>query len=243
LAQDDKKVSGKSFRKSPHVRRWLIIAALIGGSLLLIAVIALWLVYRATQQPVPWYEEVVHIELPQAAAAGDDLERHALALVSDVKRPNERWEAIFTDEQVNGWLAADLAEKYADALPGGVSDPRVAIDEGGARFACRYDTPRISTVLNVETEVYLTDEPNVVAVRIRRARAGALPLPLKRILDEATSAAQQRGIPIRWVEQEGDPVALMTVPSHFAEVPGQIQVDTLLLRDGEVYIAGRTLSE
>ena len=92
------------------MRRWFIIAAAAGGSLLLSALIALWLVYRATQQPVPWYEDVVHIELPQAGVAGDELEQHVLALVSDVKRPNERWEAIFSDEQVNGWLAADLVD-------------------------------------------------------------------------------------------------------------------------------------
>jgi hypothetical protein len=225
------------------VRKWIIIAAVTVGSLLLIALIALWLAYRATQQPVAWYDEVVYIEPVQAESAGDELERHALALVSGVKRPNDRWSAIFTQEQVNGWLAADLANKYPDSLPDGVSEPRVAIDEGGARFACRYDSPQITTVFNVETDVYLTDERNVLAVRVRRARAGALPLPLKRILDEATSAAQQRGIPIRWVEQQGDPVALVTVPSQIADVPGHIQVDMLLLRQGEVYVAGRTVSE
>jgi hypothetical protein len=225
------------------VRKWIIIAAVVVGSLLLIALIALWLMYRATQQPVAWYEEVRYIDPSRAESAGDELERHTLALVSDVKRPDERWEAIFTEEQVNGWLAADLVEKYSDSLPAGVTDPRVAIDQGGARFACRYEGDQISTVFNVESDVYLTDEPNVLAVRIHRARAGALPLPLKRILDEATSAAQQRGIPIRWVEQRGDPVALMTVPAHFADVPGQLQVDTLLLREGEVYVAGRTVSQ
>lgn len=225
------------------MRKWIIIAAMVVGSLLLIALIALWLTYRATQQPVPWYDEMVYIEPTLAESAGDELEQHALALVSDVKRPNERWEAIFTEEQVNGWLAADLVEKYSDSLPAGVTDPRVAIDEGGVRFACRYEGDRLSTVFNAVTHVYLTDEPNVLAVRIRRARAGALPLPLKRILDGATSAAQQRGIPIRWVEQRGDPVALVTVPSHFADVPGQLQVDTLLLREGEVYMAGRTVSQ
>jgi hypothetical protein len=218
----------------------LRIAAAVVGVLLLGALIAVGLVYWATQQSVPWYEEALLTDPPKAAAAGDELERHATALVSDVKRPGERWEAIFTDEQINGWLAVDLVEKYSEALPSGVSDPRVAIDPGGARFACRYNGPQLSTIFNVRTDVYLTDEPNVIAVRIRHARAGALPLPLKRVFDEATLAAQRRGIAIQWGEQQGDPVALLTLPDHHAEIPGRLRLETLSLREGDVYVAGST---
>jgi hypothetical protein len=219
----------------------LLIAAAVCGVLLLAGLIAAWWVYRATQRPVPWYEELLVTDPEEAEVAGDELERQALALVSDVKRPDDEWAAVFTDDQINGWLAVDLVENYSEALPDGVSDPRVAIDPGGARVACRYEGPRLSSVVNTQTEIYLTGELNEVAVRIRSARAGAMPLPLARLFDQATKLAQERGIAIRWIDQQGDPVALLTLPDEYSELPGRLLLETLVLREGEVYVAGRTV--
>jgi hypothetical protein len=43
------------------------------------------------------------------------------------------------------------------------------------------------------------------------------------------------------VEVEGDPVALVTVPSERKEfIHRRIRIDSIELRDGAVYLAGRT---
>lgn len=220
--------------------RLLRIAAIVCGVVLLAGLAGVWFVYRASQRPVAWYDEVLDVQPPEAGSAGDEMERRALALVSDLKRPTDRWEAIFTDQQLNGWLAEDLAKKHGGALPEGVSQPRVRFDPGGARVACRYETPQFTTVLNLQTEVYLTDEPNVVAVRIRNARAGALPLPLKRFMDTVTEAANRQGIGLRWTEEEGDPLALIDLPTEHREVKGRLLLKQLVLREGEIYLSGST---
>ena len=48
--------------------------------------------------------------------------------------------------------------------------------------ACRFEQGGVSSVLSLTVEPYVP-EPNVVALRIVRARAGLLPVPLGRVLD------------------------------------------------------------
>ncbi len=82
-------------------------------------------------------------------------------------------------------------------------------------------------------------EPNVIACRLRRARAGRLPLPLGQVLDTVTEAARRMDLPLRWAQTDGDPVALVTVfPDR--EDKQLTTLRTLELLDGEIYVAGTT---
>ena len=38
------------------------------------------------------------------------------------------WEAVFTDQEVNAWLAEDLVTHFADQLPPEVHEPRVVFE-------------------------------------------------------------------------------------------------------------------
>jgi hypothetical protein len=196
--------------------------------------------WRATQQAPEFYQTALHKAPEQQKEKGAALEKQVFELHNEVRNTG-RWEASFSDEQINGWLAADLPVKFPNALPKGVSEPRVAIEDDAAQVACKYDSKKISTVFNMSVEISLTHEPNVVAVRIRKARAGLLPISLKQILDHATKYANKSEIPLRWVQEDGDPVALVTVPSERKEfIHRRICIETVELRNGEVYLAGRT---
>jgi len=224
------------------MRRFLKTVGICLVVLLIVAGIVLYVLYRLTQHVPQFYEQALQSDPAEQAVAGEEAEKQALALVSDVQE-TQRWHALFTDKQINGWLAVDLVEKFPDLLPEGVTDPRVAIDPGGIRVGSRYESRRFSSVLNVTTEIYLTDQPNVVACRIDTARAGVLPLPLKRVIDEATEMARKKGLPLKWVEQDGDPVALLTLPDRHDEIEGVLRLETIELREGEIYFAGRTEPE
>ena len=66
---------------------------------------------------------------PQKLETGSrELESRATALYSEARQPGQ-WQAAFTSDQINGWLALQLAEVYADALPDEISEPRVAIED------------------------------------------------------------------------------------------------------------------
>jgi hypothetical protein len=86
----------------------------------------------------------------------------------------------------------------------------------------------------------LRDE-NVVAVRICKARAGLLPLPLGGLLRDLTSAAEEAGLRVDQEQIEGDPVLLISV----AGLNGGdklLNLESLELTAGEIYMAGRTNS-
>ena len=225
------------------MRKFLRLAGLLVLLLILAGGATLFLGYRATQQVPDFYDEAIRLEPQVQQEAGDALEQHVLQLHNEV-RQSGRWEAVFTDQQINGWLAYDLPRKFTEALPPGVSEPRVVIDSSQARIACRYESKRFRSVISLDLEIHLTEEPNVLAVRIHQARAGLLPLPLKRFLDEISAKAGTADVVVRWSQVEGDPVALVTVPTRHELYPRrEVHLETVELRDGEVYVAGRSLEE
>ncbi len=219
------------------------ITCFLFGGFLLVSLAAgggVYAVWQATQKAPEFYHVALRKDPVRLKAAGQALEKQVLELHNEVRRTG-RWEAVFTDEQINGWLAVDLPDKFPKALPKGVSEPRVAIQEREAHVACRYESPKMATVFSMGVEVSLTDEPNVVAVRIRQARAGLMPIPLDQILEHATKYAKKSEAPLRWMQVDGDPVALITVPAEHEDFAHRrIKIETIELRDGEVYLAGRT---
>jgi hypothetical protein len=199
--------------------------------------------FRAARHEPEFYQRALQMEPHEQQAAGEQLERNVLELHNSVRKPG-RWEAVFTDEQLNGWLSRDLEVKFPQLLPVGVSAPRVALDSQQARIACRYETPKINTVVSLALEVHLTEEPNVVAIRVRKARAGALPLPLKSFLDRIAEVAMQSGLVLRWAQEDGDPVALFKIPSEHEDYVTQgIFLEAVEIRDGEIYLSGRSGEE
>jgi hypothetical protein len=218
------------------------IGAISLAVLVLLAAIALIGAWWSAKQVPEFYERALAVEPRQHAEMGDKLEENLLELRNDASQDG-RWQAIFTDDQINGWLAADLPEKFPEALPEEIKDPRVAIEPKVAHVAARFESPQISTVISLAVEVHLTDEPNVLAVRVRQARAGLLPVPLAEWKDRVTEAAANSGIPIRWSEQEGDLLALVTIPMEHAEHEHVLRLEQIELRDGELVLGGRTERE
>lgn len=217
--------------------RYILLTTVVVLGLLGIAVLAL---YRAAQREPTFYRQAMLVEREENQEAGDALEQSFLDLHNEV-RSIGTWEAVFTEEQVNGWLVADLPEKFPNMLPPGTQEPRVAIDADAIRVACRFDNGKFKTIVSMALDVDLTTETNTLAVRVSKLRAGALPVPLKQFLDKITTAARRGDIPLTWRQIDGDPVALVTVPvTHEDYAHREIYVDTIELREGEIYLAGHT---
>jgi hypothetical protein len=222
------------------MRKLLRVAFVLAA--LVVAGVAVFLTaaYRATQQ-VPEFYQAALVERPvEQKAAADALEREVLSLNNEVRKPG-RWEARFSQDQINGWLAADLPVKFPGALPAGVSQPRVAIEPDHVQMAVKFKQGDVETVLSLTGDAYLTDRPNEVAIHIEHVRAGAFPVPLSRFLDNIAEKAGDAGLPLRWDEQDGDPVAIVTLPLDREEFQGkQLRVEELSINEGEIVVAGRT---
>jgi len=220
-----------------RIVRWFAVLFVI---LCIALVVTAFIAYRASQHVPDFYAEALTVEPAKYEESGDELERDVLQLHNKLQRSGS-WEATFTENEINGWLAVDLAEKFSDLLPAEIDDPRVAISKDAIQVACRYDTGRIQSVVSLSADIYLTEEPNVVAVRVCNVRAGAIPLPLKQFLDQITDIARRANVTLRWQQVDGDPVALVMVPEMIDAKSGQVvHIDGLELRDNEIAIFGST---
>lgn len=210
----------------------LLLAGLTGGGT--------FVLYSAARHEPQFYQQALRIEPELQREAGDALEQSVLEL-HNTARAEGRWEAVFTEAQINGWLAADLPEKFPHMLPKGTEQPRVSIDPQRIKIACRYHHGKVNTVISFDLHVNLTTEPNTLAVRVSKVRAGALPVPLKRFLAPITKAGADSDIALRWSQVDGDPVALVTVPHQHEDYSHrEIHLETVEMRDGEIVLAGRT---
>ncbi len=220
------------------MKKRLTIVAIVLGGLVAIAGIGLWLGYLATQQVPAPYIEALELDNTTLVNASDRMLQQASALASDVRRDGP-WEAVFTAEQINGWLAVDLVENHPGALPSELRDPRVAIAPDRIQLFCRLQRSDFDTVLTLAVEPYVP-EPNVLALRIRHARAGSLPMPLGNVLDQIAEAGNRMGLRVEWLQADGDPVAQIVIPPAGEDESHVIQIETLQLHDGEIYLSGTT---
>lgn len=214
-----------------------VLCVCLGLAALMAAGLA-WL-YRATQQAPEFYRQALAAPPPRQDEASEEMIEQATTLANQAQREG-RWQALFTAEQINGWLAVDLERNYADSLPPGVSEPRVEITPRGATLACRWQDGRLSTVFSLTAELYVA-EPNVLGLRISKARAGALPVPLERVLKGVTQAAADLDWAIEWRHIDGDPTALITIPPPHGHDDAAIWIETLELREAAVFLSGHTL--
>lgn len=210
------------------------------GTLALVALIAAVLggAYYAAQQVRPFYKQALAIE-PEALERGSrELESRATALYSDAKQQGE-WQALFTAEQINGWLATQLAANQDGELPTNIRDPRVAITKDALTLGFRTTSGGVDTVVTVDAIVFLTAE-GAVAIRLMSVRAGALPLPVMRLADELADACTKLSLPVRWTQQAGEPVALVEMHSNPESDKPQLHIDSIELGESELYVAGHT---
>ncbi|NUQ65615.1 MAG: hypothetical protein HUU20_24360 [Pirellulales bacterium] len=220
------------------MRKWIWIAGAILGLVVVVIAIGGWMLYRASRQVPEFYRKALVADPAAQAKASNAMLQKTSDLVSDVEREG-RWQALFTAEEINGWLAVDLVNNHPGAIPAGVVDPRVAIRPQQLTLACRIDRDDLSGVLSLTVEPYMP-EPNVIAVRVRSVRLGALPLPLGQILDSVSDASRQMHLRLQWQQAEGDPVALISTAPPRDQDDRVVRIESLRLGEGEVYISGTT---
>src|SRR5262249_5474137 len=117
----------------------------------------------------------------------------------------------------------------------------LAIENGRAQIAFGWHKIPWSTVVSLETEIYLR-ETNVVAIRICHARAGCLPLPVAGLLNELIAPARSAGLGIDEEQIEGDPLLVVTLPwaDDSASNKLLLSLESLEVNQGEIYVAGHS---
>ena len=70
---------------------------------------------------------------------------------------------------------------------------------------------------------------------------GRVPLPLSQVIDRVSAKARELRVDLRWAQQDGDPVALIRLPTQHPEhADRQVILESIQLGSGEVVLTGRT---
>jgi len=221
--------------------RKLRIAAVCSVALLIVLVAALWAAYQAVRRVRPFYQQALQLDAQELKRGSREMESRAAALYSDTQQPG-RWQAVFTDEQINGWLSVQLAQSHADQLPEGVREPRVAISPEAVTLGFRTSLGGTETVVTVDAAAFVTDS-GAIAVRLASVHAGTLPLPVLQVADEIATACQGLSLPVRWTRLEGQPVAMIDVQGNASADGRQIVIDSIELGEGSLYVEGHTQAQ
>lgn len=214
------------------------IAVVASLAVLGILALGLWGVYHAARQVQPFYRQALDLQPDVLERGRRELESQATAIYSDSRNAGA-WQALFTDEQINGWLATQLVEGRAGKLPQGVRDPRVAIGPDTLTLGFATSQGGVETVVSVEAAVFLTEE-GTVAIHLKDVRAGALPLPILQVADELVTACHDLKLPVEWTQQDGQPIALVDMGNDVSAGKRRFILDAIQLKQGELFVAGHT---
>ncbi len=199
--------------------------------------------YWAVEQTkvVPEFYAKAKEQLPvKTREASDRLQHDVEKFQSDVSRMGS-WTAAFSDAEINSWLIEELPKRFPRLLAKGMDDPRIVIEDDKVLVAARYQDRRFDTIISFEVQVELTEEANMLALRLKNLRAGALPMPLSKFLKGITREAARGDVDVKWDLTDDGPVALVNVPrEHPRYAASPVIVESVRLVDGILLLSGHT---
>ena len=171
-----------------------------------------------------------------SSAEAKSFVKQSLQLRNDIAN-EPTWEAVFTDGEVNAWLAEDLVTHFADQLPPEVHEPRVMFEADRVTLAFGLDQGPVRSVIWVVARPHVPEE-NVVSLTLEKIRAGALPVPPDRIIKTLTEQARKNGLDITWSKDGDLPVA--TVRYRADRSHNDVVLERIRIREGQIQLTGRS---
>lgn len=180
--------------------RWKrrILYALGIGAVLAGALVAAF--YYSAHHVPDFYREALEDTNVTVASAQEFQERTTVLLERMEESPD--WTESFTEQQINSWLAYEFPRLDHDWVPQEVSQPRVRFEAGKILTACRYDGEDYSGVLSLEIRPRVTETRDLV-LEVISAKAGILPIPLDRVLEELPEQNELQGFSMTVAKIDG----------------------------------------
>jgi hypothetical protein len=197
-----------------------------------------WAVRQSRHVP-DFYQRVLDQSDQAMEVARNQLQYDVEQLQSDLSRRGS-WNASFSEEEINAWLADQLPERFDRLSRHGVCEPAIAIEDGQILAAVRYQSSRWDTVVSCRLSVQMTEEPNLLAIHLSDLKAGALPLPLEPFVRRISREAALGDLDIRWDFTDDGPIALVHIPSedpHYAFKP--LVIELVSLTAGRLRLSGQ----
>lgn len=214
---------------------------LLGLTLFALAVVVgLYCLGTALQQQPEFYATALR-ELPNAEVRQQEanhFEQAALELVEDFKH-SEEWSQSFSQTEINSWLAEDLEKEFLDTIPQEMSDFRIQLKPDTILFGFRLQSRNWTGVASVEIRPWMA-APNQLALEIVSARAGTVPLPLDKPLNELAEKLRNHKLSFKWRQNNGNDVLVIPL-SELLEKHEDKVVQSIQVLEGEFRITGGQL--
>ncbi|GIW87285.1 MAG: hypothetical protein KatS3mg108_1609 [Isosphaeraceae bacterium] len=173
---------------------------------------------------------------PQRRQQAANFVQHSLQLRNDAVN-EERWEAVFTQDEVNAWLAEDLKSQFPDLLPESIREPRIVFEADRATIALTYEEGWIRGVLWAVVRVG-TGAENAVELEVETLRLGMLPLPDVLLIDWIKASP---ALPLSWTRRDGHVVAVLRLePRRRGRT---LRIDDVRFTEGRMRVLGHSETE
>src|SRR3954451_7325253 len=139
-----------------------------------------------------FYQAMVQVPRAQQEVKAKRFVAQSLQLRNDICN-EPTWMAVFTDQEVNAWLAEDLVTEFADQLPPEVHEPRVMFELDRVTLAFELDQEPVSSVIWVVARPRVA-APNVLELTLEKIRAGMLPVPAEKVIDRIVEHVRSHGL-------------------------------------------------
>lgn len=207
----------------------LVIGAVCGGILLGL--------YSSTQHVPEFYREAL-ADTNVTVESAEELQERTTELLERIEESPD-WTETFTEQQINSWLAFEFPKLDQDWLPPEISQPRVHFQEGTILTACRYEGQGFSGVLSLKVRPRVT-ESHELALELISVKAGLLPIPLHRILEEIPEQNDLDGLSLTIVEIDGRDTLLI---SHDPDRDRSHELTTVEVEDEQITLGGANRTE
>ena len=243
MRSNEADVDEKPFQKKPSVI-WRLITGIFKLAMVLLVLLLLGLgyFYYTSQQLPEFYAAAMKQEPAEAKALGTQLETNALDIYNSA-RSSTSWQGELSEDEINGWLASELPVKFPDLLPENIKEPRVMLKDDDLSIACRCSYQDLQGVLVGSFDLFCTDVPNQIAIRIKSIKMGFAPFPVTQFADQITETLKNSGFESSWTELDGDPVLLIDVHEKHLVIDEYylIEVKSFEIEDKKILFSGETV--
>jgi hypothetical protein len=216
-------------KKTPKRLFWLavclvVLAAIPGG---------IWL--SLTYQPA-YYRDMFLLPRKERENRAKRFITQSIQLRNDICN-EPTWEAVFTDQEVNAWLADDLVTHFVDHLPPEIHDPRLIFELDRITLAFLLRQGGVESVITVVARPRVP-AGNTVELTLERIRAGIIPVPADPVIDRIIEYAQIQGVDVEWERKDGYPVVVLRYTPHLER--DDVLLEDMQIRAGQIRLAGRS---
>ena len=230
---------------APRKRHWF--RTLLGWLVLVlaIAIATLAYAYHCFQKEPEFYQVALRQTPEFARAKGAELETTVMEIYNAVLEQGP-WRGEVSQDQINGWLAIELPQKFPEMLPEDVvADPRVSIVKGEISLAGRAQYQGVKGIVVAKLDVFKTDQKNQFAVRFRGIHAGVIPIPIRSFADDISKGLNRHGYQTMWTELEGDPLLTVIVPEEELLIHAlyRVNIETVDIEEAKIIVSGTTVNQ